>query len=129
MFINVFFFFFVFQKFTPTDAILRLRRSGTVFIERGNTQIHVQEAKAFLSNYVHTLGDMMRQNLNSHLQRLIQVHLPTCLKKEDIYNKMCKSLKSRDIKPCSFSHFRRVWPKNVKIRKVTVVLRLTKSKQ
>ena len=24
-----------------------------------NTQIHVQEAKAFLSNYVHTLGDMM----------------------------------------------------------------------
>ena len=24
-----------------------------------NAQIHVQEAKAFLSNYVHTLGDMM----------------------------------------------------------------------
>ena len=24
-----------------------------------NTQIYVQEAKAFLSNYVHTLGDMM----------------------------------------------------------------------
>ena len=46
-------------------AILRLRRSATVFIEHGNkgvglnTQIHVQEAKAFLCNNVHTLGDMM----------------------------------------------------------------------
>ena len=50
---------------TSIFAILRLRRSATVFIEHGNkgmglnAQIHVQEAKAFLSNYVHTLGDMM----------------------------------------------------------------------
>ena len=58
---------FRFQKINTYRyfAILRLRRSGTVFIEHGNkgmglnTQIHVQEAKAFLSNYVHTLGDMM----------------------------------------------------------------------
>lgn len=49
-------------------AVLRLKRSSAVFVEHGNkglghnTQLHVQQAKAFLSNYIHTLGDMMLES-------------------------------------------------------------------
>lgn len=54
------------------------------------------------------------------MSHFYKVHLPTCLKKEDVYNEMCETMKLRDIKRCSFSHFRRLWPKNVKIRKVSL---------
>ena len=66
------------------------------------------KSKAFLSNYVHTLGDMMRQNSNSHLQRLIPVHLPTCLKKEDIKDTLGDMMRHEVLSFHSFYNLRSI---------------------
>ena len=46
-------------------TVLRLKRANAVFVEHGNkgisnnSQMHVQQTKAFLDNYVNEIGDKM----------------------------------------------------------------------
>ena len=48
----------------------------------------------------------------------LQIHLPNCITKEGLYKSMCAEFDELGWHPCHVSHFRRIWPKNVKIPKV-----------
>lgn len=70
----------------------------------GMLGIAALEALAWLEEFGSTYGDKLPNST--------QIHLPSCLTKETVYQRMAEELKSQRVDVVSYSHFLRLWREN-----------------